>query len=66
MTIAKPASTTTIFTEITALASQTGAINLGQGFPDQHGPRKMLDACSTSEMRLHGLTWLVTQRAGIR
>ena len=29
---------TTIFTEMTALAQRTGAINLGQGFPDADGP----------------------------
>ena len=29
---------TTIFTEMTALAVKTGAINLGQGFPDTDGP----------------------------
>ena len=29
---------TTIFTEMTALAERTGAINLGQGFPDSDGP----------------------------
>lgn len=28
----------TIFEEITSLAVQTGALNLGQGFPDQDGP----------------------------
>ncbi|MEZ2389162.1 aminotransferase class I/II-fold pyridoxal phosphate-dependent enzyme [bacterium RCC_150] len=28
----------TIFEEMTALASSTGAINLGQGFPDEDGP----------------------------
>ncbi|TDD89562.1 pyridoxal phosphate-dependent aminotransferase [Actinomadura rubrisoli] len=33
----------TIFAEMSALAVRTGAINLGQGFPDQHGPRAMLD-----------------------
>ena len=37
-------SGTTIFTEMTALAVRTGAINLGQGFPDRSGPREMLDA----------------------
>ena len=26
---------TTIFTEMSALAARTGAINLGQGFPDR-------------------------------
>jgi len=29
---------TTIFAEMSALAVRTGAINLGQGFPDQDGP----------------------------
>ncbi|GER21914.1 aminotransferase [Zafaria cholistanensis] len=31
----------TIFEEITALAARTGAINLGQGFPDEDGPAMM-------------------------
>ena len=31
---------TTIFAEMSALAEQTGAINLGQGFPDTDGPRR--------------------------
>ncbi|HEX3618548.1 MAG TPA: aminotransferase class I/II-fold pyridoxal phosphate-dependent enzyme [Solirubrobacteraceae bacterium] len=35
---------TTIFTEMTALAERTGAINLGQGFPDSDGPRPVIDA----------------------
>ena len=35
---------TTIFAEMTALANATGAINLGQGFPDTDGPRAVLDA----------------------
>lgn len=34
----------TIFAEMTALATATGAINLGQGFPDYDGPREVLDA----------------------
>lgn len=34
---------TTIFAEMTTLAEQTGAINLGQGFPDGDGPTRMLD-----------------------
>ncbi len=34
---------TTIFTEMSALATRTGAINLGQGFPDQDGPQIVLD-----------------------
>jgi N-succinyldiaminopimelate aminotransferase len=35
---------TTIFTEMTALAQQTGAINLGQGFPDTDGPAEVIEA----------------------
>ncbi|GAA3650681.1 aminotransferase class I/II-fold pyridoxal phosphate-dependent enzyme [Microbacterium marinilacus] len=34
----------TIFAEMTALAARTGAINLGQGFPDEDGPSEVLDA----------------------
>ncbi len=35
---------TTIFAEMSALAASTGAINLGQGFPDTDGPAELLDA----------------------
>jgi N-succinyldiaminopimelate aminotransferase len=35
---------TTIFAEMSALAVETGAINLGQGFPDEDGPPEVLDA----------------------
>jgi len=35
---------TTIFTEMTALAERTGAINLGQGFPDTDGPSEVVEA----------------------
>ncbi len=35
---------TTIFAEMSALATATGAINLGQGFPDTDGPPAMLEA----------------------
>ncbi|MDL4820016.1 pyridoxal phosphate-dependent aminotransferase [Actinomadura opuntiae] len=34
----------TIFAEMSALATATGSINLGQGFPDGDGPGAMLDA----------------------
>ncbi len=34
--------TSTIFAEMTALATRTGAVNLGQGFPDTDGPPGML------------------------
>ena len=36
--------TTTIFAEMSALAAATGAINLGQGFPDHDGPAEIADA----------------------
>ncbi len=35
---------TTIFTEMSALAVRTGAINLGQGFPDTDGPPAVIEA----------------------
>jgi len=33
---------TTIFTEMSALAARTGAVNLGQGFPDRDGPPEVI------------------------
>jgi len=38
------AARTNVFTEMTALAMRTGAINLGQGFPDEDGPSAVIDA----------------------
>jgi N-succinyldiaminopimelate aminotransferase len=35
---------TTIFTTMTALAEETGALNLGQGFPDEDGPPEVVEA----------------------
>jgi N-succinyldiaminopimelate aminotransferase len=35
---------TTIFAEMSGLAVRTGAINLGQGFPDEDGPAEVLEA----------------------
>ena len=34
----------TVFEEMSALATRTGAVNLGQGFPDVDGPPEMMDA----------------------
>ena len=34
---------TTVFAEMSALAARIGAINLGQGYPDENGPAAMLD-----------------------
>jgi len=37
---------TTIFTVMSALATEHGAINLGQGFPDEDGPRAIREAAA--------------------
>ena len=42
---------TTIFAEMSALATATGSINLGQGFPDTDGPTEVLDAAVAA---IHG------------
>ncbi|ROP74333.1 aminotransferase class I/II-fold pyridoxal phosphate-dependent enzyme [Curtobacterium sp. PhB115] len=34
----------TVFAEMSALAASTGAINLGQGFPDEDGPSEVLES----------------------
>ena len=39
-----PAVGTTIFTTMSQLAAQTGAINLSQGFPDFDGPEALREA----------------------
>ncbi|HUQ57448.1 pyridoxal phosphate-dependent aminotransferase [Lentzea sp.] len=40
--------TSTIFAEMTALAVQHDAVNLGQGFPDTDGPESMLSAAQAA------------------
>src|SRR5579862_1354507 len=37
---------TTIFTVMSALATEHGAVNLGQGFPDEDGPLAIRDAAA--------------------
>lgn len=44
---------TTIFAEMTTLAQRTGAINLGQGFPDTDGPDEILTYAADT-VRGHG------------
>ena len=39
-----PGLGTTIFAEMSALATATGSVNLGQGFPDTDGPIEVVDA----------------------
>ena len=41
-------SVPTIFAEMSALATATGALNLGQGFPDEDGPEAVLDAARSA------------------
>ena len=38
----------TIFTEMSALAAATGAINLGQGFPDADGPAEVIEQAAAA------------------
>jgi N-succinyldiaminopimelate aminotransferase len=40
--------TSTIFAEMSALAARIGAVNLGQGFPDEDGPAQMLAVAQQS------------------
>jgi N-succinyldiaminopimelate aminotransferase len=44
---------TTIFTEMSALAERTGAVNLGQGFPDEDGPAAVLEAAAAALQHGH-------------
>jgi N-succinyldiaminopimelate aminotransferase len=43
----------TIFAEMTALAARTGAINLGQGFPDVDGPASVARAAADAVLAGH-------------
>ncbi|MBQ0827454.1 pyridoxal phosphate-dependent aminotransferase [Streptomyces tagetis] len=45
---------TTIFAEMSALATATGAINLGQGFPDTDGPESVREAAVRALREGHG------------
>jgi N-succinyldiaminopimelate aminotransferase len=38
----------TVFARMSALATETGAINLGQGFPDSDGPVELLEAAAAA------------------
>ncbi|AQA02372.1 aminotransferase [Mycobacterium sp. MS1601] len=40
--------TTTVFAEMSALAARIGAVNLGQGFPDEDGPASMLKSAQNA------------------
>jgi N-succinyldiaminopimelate aminotransferase len=45
---------TTIFAEMSALAIDTGSVNLGQGFPDVDGPREIAAAAAAAIMEGRG------------
>jgi N-succinyldiaminopimelate aminotransferase len=45
---------TTIFAEMSALAVETGAVNLGQGFPDTDGPREVAQAAADAVLAGRG------------
>ncbi|MFD7032940.1 pyridoxal phosphate-dependent aminotransferase [Streptomyces sp. NPDC059917] len=45
---------TTIFAEMSALATSTGSINLGQGFPDTDGPAEIAEAASRAVLSGRG------------
>jgi N-succinyldiaminopimelate aminotransferase len=45
---------TTIFAEMSALASDTGSVNLGQGFPDVDGPPEIAAAAAAAIMEGRG------------
>jgi N-succinyldiaminopimelate aminotransferase len=45
---------TTIFAEMSALAAQTGSINLGQGFPDTDGPAEIASAAAEAVLAGRG------------
>ncbi|RAG83649.1 aminotransferase [Streptacidiphilus pinicola] len=45
---------TTIFAEMSALATATGSINLGQGFPDTDGPREIAQAAADAVLAGRG------------
>ncbi len=45
---------TTIFAEMSALAAETGSINLGQGFPDTDGPAELARAAADAVLAGRG------------
>ena len=45
---------TSIFAEMSILAAETGAINLGQGFPDTDGPEEMKEAARAAITEVRG------------
>ena len=48
-----PRSGTTVFTVMSQLAVQYGAVNLGQGFPDFSTPQRLCDALAAAMRSRH-------------
>jgi N-succinyldiaminopimelate aminotransferase len=44
---------TTVFTRMSALATQHGAVNLGQGFPDEDGPMELREVAARTLLEQH-------------
>jgi N-succinyldiaminopimelate aminotransferase len=57
---------TTIFTLMSALATRHGAINLGQGFPDQDGPADIVQAAADALLNHHNQYAPLTGLAELR
>ena len=55
---------TTIFAEMSARALVTGAVNLGQGFPDRDGPAKIAQVAADAILAGRGNQYL-PDRAGV-
>ena len=51
---------TTVFAEMSALAEATGAINLGQGFPDEDGPSEVSEAIA--QMIIPGSSLIISDQ----
>jgi N-succinyldiaminopimelate aminotransferase len=45
---------TTIFAQMSALATATGSVNLGQGFPDTDGPRAVAESAASAVLEGRG------------
>jgi len=61
-----PSVGTTIFTVISQMAQETGAINLGQGFPDFNGPKALLEGVSRHIAMGHNQYSPMSGIAGLR
>ena len=61
-----PAVGTTVFTQMSQLAAEHGAVNLGQGFPDFHCDPKLVDLVTEAMHAGHNQYPLMTGVAALR